>query len=268
MTPEQHQAFPVRRDFLELNETATDEASRQAELFSQDSGKCLPATLDGLGTVLSLLYRLACCAWGCRVGDHQIEWLTARVVNHAIGAHRLIRAACYDEALVLIRGVGEIANLLWLFDADPTTLERWKAADRRGRLSQFNPAKVRSVLKSAMPKGAPIGAPIDDNRYRALCEVGTHPRPAFPPSHYGGTGRPVLAALMQPVGVYKTMTELGYAVAMAAVPLSQLLDTDDEIRHALRSEAAALVRALGNFTILNYEELLANALAKTPTAIE
>jgi hypothetical protein len=33
------------------------------------------------------------------------------------------------EALVLIRGGGEIANLLWLFDADPTALGRWKAAE-------------------------------------------------------------------------------------------------------------------------------------------
>jgi hypothetical protein len=263
MTPEQHKAFPVGRDFLEFVQTETDKASQRVDLFSQESGKCLPATLDGLGMVLSLLYRLACCAWGCRGGDHQMEWLTGRVVNHALSAHRLIRAGSYDEALVLIRGIGEIANLLWLFHVDPTALEWWKVAERHERLNQFSPGKVRNLLKRAIS----IGPPIDDNRYRALCEIGTHPRPAFAPGHYSGTGRPVLGVLIQPAGVYMTMTELGFAVAMAATPLSRLLVADDEIRNALRTEAVALVRALGTFTILNYEELLENVREKrTPTA--
>jgi hypothetical protein len=147
MTPEQHEAFPVRRDFLKVVQTETDKASQNADLFLQGSGERAPATLDGLGTVLSLLYRLACCAWGCRGGDHQMEWLTGRVVNHAVSAHRLIRGGYYDEALVLIRGIGEIANLVWLFDADSTALDRWKAADRRERLNKFGPGKVRTLLK-------------------------------------------------------------------------------------------------------------------------
>jgi hypothetical protein len=256
MKPEQHDVFPVGRDFLKLIQIAADKASQHADLFSQQSGKRLPETVDGLGSVLSLLYRLACCAWGCRGGDHQIEWLTGRVVNHATSAHRLILAGSYDEALVLIRGIGEIANLLWLFDTDRTTLERWRAADRRARIAEFGPAKVRKLLKVATP----IGAPIGDDRYQALCEIATHPRPAFAPGHYNSTGRPVLGLLVQPAGVYVATTELGFAVAMAAVPLSRLLVADDEVRTALRVQALSLTRALGAFTILNYEELLKSTL--------
>jgi len=258
MTPEEHSEFAVRREFLELIQKYNDEASQCADIFSAESGKALPATLDGLGTVLSLLYRIACCAWGCRGGDHQMEWLTGRIVNHAVSSHRLIRAGSYDEALVLIRGIGEIANLLWLFDVNPTTLVEWKSADRRDRLVKFGPAKVRKLLAGATP----LGAPIDDHRYRALCEIGTHPRPAFAPGHYTGTGRPVLGVLIQPVGVYMTVTELGFAVAMAAAPLSRLLDISDEVRLTLHTEAMALTRALGAFTILNYEELLQRASVK------
>jgi hypothetical protein len=186
-----------------------------------------------------------------------MEWLTGRVVNHAVSAHRLIRGGYYDEALVLIRGIGEIANLVWLFDADSTALDRWKAADRRERLSQFGPGKVRTQLKNAVP----IGPPIDDDRYQALCEIGTHPRPAFAPGHYSGTGRPVLGGLIQPAGVYVTTTELGFAVAMAAVMFSRLLAADNEIRDALRTQAVVLLGALGSITVLNYEKLVKHTRA-------
>ena len=65
-----------------------------------------------------------------------------------------------------------------------------------------------------------------------------------------------------------TMTELGFAVAMAALPLSRLLTVDDTVKNALRTEAVALVKALGAFTILNYEELLERILKKHVAAAE
>jgi hypothetical protein len=253
MIQEQHGDFSLKRDFLNLMQAAADEGSLQADLFMSTAGQKLPATLDGLGTVLSILYRLACCAWGCHGGDHQIEWLTGKIVNHAAGSHRLIRSGNYDEALALVRGIGEIANLLWLFEMDPAALAQWKSVDRRERMKQFSPVNVRERLKTATP----IGAPIGDDRYRALCEVATHPQPLFPPGHYSGTGRPVLGVLIQPAGIYATNTELGYAVAMAALPLGTIIGAPEEVRERLKTEALALTRALGSITILNYEEKLA-----------
>ncbi|AOG07798.1 hypothetical protein BSY19_1040 [Bosea sp. RAC05] len=59
-----------------------------------------------------------------------------------------------------------------------------------------------------------------------------------------------------------SMTELGFAVAMAAVPLSKLLDLDLAVRRTLNEQAVLLVRSLGSFTVLNYEELLQSAMEK------
>jgi hypothetical protein len=57
--------------------------------------------------------------------------------------------------------------------------------------------------------------PIDDDRYHALCEVGTHPVPAFKPGHYSGGGPPVLGLLFQFVGYAMCLNELGYAIERA-----------------------------------------------------
>ncbi|HER8900607.1 TPA: hypothetical protein VMX41_001800 [Streptococcus pyogenes] len=258
MTPEQHQSFPTGTDFLTLLQTGSDEGSEKADAFSHQSGERLPATMNRLGNVLSVLYRLACCAWGCKGGDHQIEWLTGRIVNQAVGSHRLIRAGLYDEALMVIRGIGENTNLLWLFHADASALESWKASDHDTRRKKFQPGMVRNRLKTL----SKIGPPIDDHRYRKLCEVGTHPVPGFAPGHFNGTGRPVLGIIPQPAGIYASATELGYAVGMAALPISKLLDMEADLRTALGNEALKLISDLGQFNVLNYESLLAQAHEK------
>src|ERR1700716_2966510 len=99
MTSEQHEKFPSGRAFLVLVQQAADEASKFTdEQVSKAGGKSVPASLDKLGDLVSLLYRLACCYWGCKGGDHQIEWLLGRVVNQVQSAHRLIRCGFYDEA--------------------------------------------------------------------------------------------------------------------------------------------------------------------------
>jgi hypothetical protein len=107
--------FPIERAFLELTQELADASSKSTDKFCAEAGKSLPQTMDATGTVLSMLYRLACCYYGCHGGDHQVEWLVGKFVNQAVSAHRLVRAAQYDESLMLIRGMGEIANLLWLF---------------------------------------------------------------------------------------------------------------------------------------------------------
>lgn len=259
MTPEQHHDFPEGRQFLATVQADIDRFSTEADRFAESSGEKLPATVEGTGTVLSILYRLACCAWGCRGGDHQVEWLSGRIVNQTISAHRLVRAGYYDEALMLIRGIGELANLIWLFKEDADEMKAWKVADRKVRITQFGPGAVRTRLE----KLSSMGPPIDRERYSRLCEVATHPVPAMPPGHFTGTGRPILGALIQPVGIYVSMTELGFAVAMAAVPLSALLEPEEAVRSRLFTQAVQLTRNLGAFTILNYDELLAEVYAKT-----
>jgi hypothetical protein len=52
----------------------------------------------------------------------------------------------YDEALVLIRATGEIANLLWLFVMDRPSMNEWKNCDRDTRLGKFGPGAVRRAI--------------------------------------------------------------------------------------------------------------------------
>ena len=262
MTSEAHRAFPSERDFLEFQEAAVDLASQSTDEFTSQSGEKLPASLNGLGAVLSLLYRAACCAWGCKGGDHQLEWLTGRVVNQGASAYRVIRAGYYDEALMLIRGIGELANLLWLFKAQPSEVEAWKISDRKQRMNNFGPGPVRKRLT----KLEGIGPPISDERYRRLCEIGTHPVPGFAPGHFTGTGRPILGATLQPVGVFVCVTELSFAVAMCGVALAKLLLLEKTLADEIAQKSLALIRSLGAFTVLNYEELLAEAYRKERAA--
>ena len=130
--------FPLARAFLEQMQALANEASEFADAeILKNGGRAGPAALDGLGTLLVFVYGLATCGWGCKGGDHQIEWLLGRVLNQAFAAHRLIRSGFYDEALVLIRGIGEIANLLLLFQWEKLTLGEWKTCDRNTRLKKI-----------------------------------------------------------------------------------------------------------------------------------
>lgn len=256
MTGEQQIELPTERMFLEITQILADEASAIADDEASKAGNSAPASMDGLGRVLSLLYRFACCAYGCKGGDHQIEWLIGRIVNHATSAHRLMRAGFYDEALVLIRGIGEIANLLWLFAVDGTALIEWKASDRKMRLKKFGPAAVRKALKATDPK-VPL---VDDDRYQALCEIGTHPVPAVKPGHYSAGGPPVLGMYFQLGGYLMCLNELGFAVAMCAAPAGKLLDANTDLKKQARDEVVTLLNALGSITVLNYNEMIAAAL--------
>ncbi len=248
--------FPVGREFLVLTQELADATSKDADKFCAQAGERLPRTMDAMGTVLSVLYRLACCHYGCRGGDHQIEWLAGKFVNQAVSVHRLVRAAQYDEALMLIRGTGEIVNLLWLFHEDRSELAAWKSADRKARLNRFGPGAVRGRLETL----SELGPPIDNERYIALCEIATHPTPSLAPGHYSGTGRSVLGAILQEVGVFVCINELAYAVAMAAIPIAVLLDSKMELKKRIKKQSIHLLRAVGTFTVLNYHEGLAEAL--------
>lgn len=256
LSDEAHANFPLGSEFLELQRSAFEAAAEFTDAFSKTSGEKLPASVHGYGTVLSLMYRVACCAWGCQGGDHQLEWLVGRVVNQAYAAYHLIQCASYDEALMLTRGVGEIANLLWLFQQDSSEQAAWASATRRARLTDYGPMGIRKKLE----KFQGMGPPIDEKRYQRLCEIGTHPVPGLAPSHYTGTGRPILSGAVQHVAIYVCTTELAYAVAMCGVPTSAIVMMHQSARQQLFDASMKLVRTLGSFTILNYEELLQKIL--------
>jgi hypothetical protein len=153
--------------------------------------------------------------------------------------------------------MGEIVNLLWLFQEDQAELVAWKAADKKARLNHFGPGAVRRRLETL----SKLGAPVDAERYAALCEIATHPTPNLAPGHYSGTGRPVLGAILQEVGIFVCVNELAYAIAMAAIPIAVLLDSSSDIKARIKCQSVDLLRSIGGFTVLNYEEGLRKALS-------
>jgi hypothetical protein len=248
--------FPIGNSFLELTQNLASSCGAETDKFCASAGKRLPRTIEGLGSTLSILYRLACCYYGCRGGDHQLEWLTGKLVNQALSAYALVRSGQYDEALTLIRGAGEIVNLFWLFSSDEVELEQWRAADDKTRIRLFGPGAVRRRLKSL-----PIGPPVDEQRYSALCTIGTHPTPMQAPGHYTGTGRPVLGAIVQEMGIFVCINELAYAVSMA-FPVGVLVKAKREIVSELKQSSIILLETIGNVTVLNYKEGLREVHAR------
>ena len=133
--------------FLKSIWDAEDTCEAKSDERIPSLGKKPPACLEHIGTVLSLLDRVASCWWGCQKGDHRIEYICGRVTSNARAALRLLRFGFYDEALVLCRSIGETANLFQLFTANAESLNDWKASSQQRIRREFSAMKVRLQLE-------------------------------------------------------------------------------------------------------------------------
>jgi hypothetical protein len=226
-------------------------AEERTILFEQNSGLKHPETLKRFSKTVSLLYKAACCYWKCNGGDHIIERLVAKATNQALCAFRLYRYCYYDEALMLIRGIGEIANLLHFFTHFPSKIEEWKSATKNEKYMNFKPSSVRKELERVMSF-----VPVDSERYSKLCAIGTHPDPHEVPGHFTATGIPIMGMIVQEAGAFVALTELSYSVGLIAVVTPKLLKMDEDIAKEIQNEGVGLIKNLGAFTILNYSDLL------------
>ena len=170
------QDFPKSSAFLDLAFRTEDACFRATRDRLPGLAKKAPECHDKLGDLLSRLYREACCFHGCSEGDHFGERMTGRVVSHALGSYRLLCSGYYDESLALSRNLGEVANLFWWFCHCPAECERWRQSDKKTRMRDFSPVRVRLALE-----GAGIPVPIDETRYAGLCEVALHAGPTTTP---------------------------------------------------------------------------------------
>src|SRR5262245_48629772 len=127
-------SVPEGAAFLKLVWDQEDACQRETDTRLPGMGNRAPACFEQIGTVLSLLDRMASCWWACQGGDHIVEYLCGRVASTGRAALRLMRLGFYDESLVLSRGIGEIANLFLLFKEEPRALEEWKVSSRGERL--------------------------------------------------------------------------------------------------------------------------------------
>jgi hypothetical protein len=172
-------------------------------------GEKAPRCYEMTARVLALLDALSSCAWGCAKGDHVLERLVARSVNHARAALRLALMGFYDEALVLTRGVGEIANLLSLFEAQSESFVRWKSLDERTRRREFSPGRVRTELETI---GTPIRVPTET--YAELSSRNVHVNPHTSPQTYDMLGRPKGGGYYQEAGLMICQNELAESLTL------------------------------------------------------
>lgn len=257
--PRNNVAIPEKLDFLELIWSQEDDCETVTDKLLPTLGEKAPACLENLGTVLSLLDRMASCWWKCRGGDHLVEYLCGKVASNARGSLRLMRLGFYDESLILCRSIGETSNLLQLFALDKDSLEEWQSSSRRERMNSFGPKSVRVKLEDL---GSPL---IKEDRYRLLSEQAAHPHPQTKPQSYNMLEVPRAGASVQQEGLLISLNELALSLLPATIYGTRLLSLDCEIRDHILSASRKLAENIGGVTITEIGDYRRRAL-KDPAA--
>ena len=229
---------PVGLDFLELVWKQEDACELVTDVRIPDLGQRGHKCLEGIGTVLSFMDRMASCWWRCQRGDHQVEYLCGRVASNARAALRLMKFGFYDESLMICRTMGEAANLLNLFALDKPILEEWKSGKR------LDPVVVRKRVEKLQNLVL-----IDQERYGLLSERTAHIRPGTGPQSYNIPHIPILGAHLQDEGALLCLNEVALPLSIAATYGALLLDLEADVKKDVISSAIALVEQLGRATI-------------------
>lgn len=127
----------------------------------------------------------------------------------------------YDEALSLVRGLGEISNIIAMSAVDKQAIQEWMTADARTRKSKFSAVKVRLLLE----KKGPQYMLSTEGWYGDLSESFTHPTPAMLPGHHEGMS--IVGGMFQEKGFVKTLDELSTVLAHVAIMVCRFMDFSD-----------------------------------------
>jgi len=207
-----------------------------------ESSEKAPACYAALGTAMSLMDRLVSCSWGCSGSDHAAERLAGRAY-HAVRAGLLLwRRGSYDEALVMARSVGEVANLLLLFHFDAQAFASWKQLPDKERWKEFRPVKVRERLER-------LGGPLvfGEERYSSSSRLGVHPNPERTPGRFDPTGRPKGAGYFQAIGALTVLNEIALGVVWAGAAAAGIAEIPDDKKMAVSAACAAVDEKIGGF---------------------
>jgi hypothetical protein len=209
-------------------------------------GKKAPLCYDRLAKATAILEVTACCGFGCP-GDnndaHILHRLLGRVVSNANASLDLAMGGYYDESLTLSRSIGEIANLLWLFQSDHSTLDAWKTLDGRARWNNFRPAAVRRKLVALNQVVL-----VDEDDYSVLSEVATHVSPGTSPQTLGVHRRPNLGGFFLEDAFIAALNELAWNTGVVCLPAGLLLLTDAPRKRVLQA-GADLLAAVGGIRV-------------------
>ena len=180
---------PVGEDFLQLVWTQEDSCEIDTDKLLPTLGRKGPACLRHVGTALSFLDRMASCWWNCRGGDHKIEYACGRAASNSRAVLRLMRFGFYDEAMLVCRALGEVANLMQLFLFDEQTFSDWRSLSPGDAWKTFGPGKVRNRLN-----GLSVSPVVSGRRYGLLSQRAVHLNPGNIPQAQNFRGGPCLGA--------------------------------------------------------------------------
>jgi hypothetical protein len=200
-------------DSIQLFENACAETTR-SHLESQNELLLARSQYDEL---FKQLYHFSCCHWGCHGKEHIFERLAGKCVNNLSLSYRAIEYGYYDEALSLVRSVGEIANLLNLFWRENSHIRLWLDADERTRIRKYGPAAVRKLLEAA--DGL---VPFNQAHYQYLCETAVHPTPHSKPNAYSDLQQPILGVVFQESGFRIAFWNICWALSVVSGPISKI----------------------------------------------
>lgn len=246
---DEQRKIPLGSEFLRLVWDQERKCKEDFDEWLPSAGIKAPKTLDALGTALSYLDRIASCWWGCREGTHIEERLVGKATSNARAALELLRSGYYDEALGMVRQIGETANLLCLFAQSPELHERWKIASEKESRTEFRPVKVRLRLEKLR-----LPLPMDEETYRLLSKQSVHVNPQTSPQSHNILGRPMLGGYFQEAGSLLTLNQLGSMVGWV-LWLSVTLVKPSTDRSVFVEASVNLLRSIGAINMNTIENL-------------
>jgi hypothetical protein len=173
-----------------------------------------------VGTCLNVLYQAATCHRKCHGGGHVLESLCGRAYNLSCAAYYLATIGFYDETLNLIRGIGEMTNLVILSASDPPKIREWLETNPKERLQKFSPIKVRLMLEALG-----VNACATEEWYKELSEDYAHITPTTKPNSHGGI--PFVGALYKSEGMKKCFDALLYVMTFLSLFICRYFKFDD-----------------------------------------
>lgn len=225
-----------------------------------DLGTKAPQCYEYLGRTLALLDQIACCAWGCPGTEdgHLLHRLIGRGVSDGSAGVELALNGHYDQSLAAARAIGEIANLLWLFDIDPEALEDWQTLEKMERRRKYGPSRVRKRIRDLQQ---PLL--IEEPNYALLSEHGIHAVPTTSPNTIGLNHRPSLGGVYREGALVVSLNEVAWAIGVLSLPAVQLLGPASDGRVVLET-ARTLLSNVGKMRLTNVKEYLNEILLNSP----
>lgn len=228
--------FPIGLDFLRVSDESILRCQNETNEAVKQFGQSIENHLQSFGTMLSLLDRVASCVWGCSRGDHILEYITGRVVGYSQSTFLLAKSGLYDEAFLLVRSLGEVANLFALFVADSPSFDEWKKLSKNKRISKFGPGAVRKKLDLMS-----VPLPCDSKQYEWLCEIAAHATPYTKPQVHQSNTRPSVGGTFQQDGFKRVLKEVSLVIASIGVAIVQLTNLEESKRDEIMAVAKTLM---------------------------